>query len=462
MEFGGVPGTAALTVIVPLVVLLVTHKDWLSFPYVSIPLLGIDRTGAGLPDLLTDPLAFVVRAATWQGFAIVAGWWLLHVLLHVLLPGENVLGSKLSNGKQLPYKINGLSCVLTAVAMALGWHALVVSGALNMPAESYSLLWLAQDSSLEQLGFAAVVLSSAKSVWLYLASFEDGKLLAPHGNTGYAVYDFFMGRELNPRVRVLGVDVDLKFFNELRPGMSAWLLLAVAPVLQHLADCGVLGAEHRRAGVAAGTVSLRPEMLVVAALQVVYVVDSVLFERAILTTIDIITDGFGFMLCVGDLAWVPFAFSLQTRFLLANQTDPLPLHHWLLAAAVGVAGFIVFRLSNIQKDVFKRNMDAPAVSALATIPPRSEAPRANGGRLLAGGWWATARHINYLGDWMLGLAWCLLTGFRHPVPYLYAAYFAVLLVHRERRDDHKCAAKYGAHWDTYRAAVPWRIVPWLY
>ena len=86
----------------------------------------------------------------------------------------------------------------------------------------------------------------------------------------------------------------------------------------------------------------------------------------------------------------------------------------------------------------------------------------NGKRLLAGGWWGLARHINYLGDWLLALAMCLPTGFNTPVTYFYPVYFAVLLMHRERRDEHKCAAKYGAHWDEYTRRVPHRIVPGLY
>jgi hypothetical protein len=42
-----------------------------------------------------------------------------------------------------------------------------------------------------------------------------------------------------------------------------------------------------------------------------YVVDALFHEKAILTTMDITTDGFGFMLVFGDLAWVPFTYSLQ-------------------------------------------------------------------------------------------------------------------------------------------------------
>ena len=39
--------------------------------------------------------------------------------------------------------------------------------------------------------------------------------------------------------------------------------------------------------------------------------DALYMEKAILTTMDITTDGFGYMLAFGDLSWVPFIYSLQ-------------------------------------------------------------------------------------------------------------------------------------------------------
>ena len=42
----------------------------------------------------------------------------------------------------------------------------------------------------------------------------------------------------------------------------------------------------------------------------------------------------------------------------------------------------------------------------------------------------------------MGLAWCLPTGFDTPITYFYVIYFAVLLIHRQRRDDDACAKKY--------------------
>ena len=58
-------------------------------------------------------------------------------------------------------------------------------------------------------------------VGLYAASFRKGALLARGGSTGQPLHDFFMGRELNPRLGRL----DLKEFCELTPGLLAWLLI---------------------------------------------------------------------------------------------------------------------------------------------------------------------------------------------------------------------------------------------
>ena len=51
---------------------------------------------------------------------------------------------------------------------------------------------------------------------------------------------------------------------------------------------------------------------------------------------------FGFMLCFGDLAWVPFIYSLQARYLVDHDPD-LPL--WAIAAIllVQALGYYIFR-----------------------------------------------------------------------------------------------------------------------
>ena len=67
---------------------------------------------------------------------------------------------------------------------------------------------------------------------------------------------------------------------------------------------------------------------------------------------DITTDGFGFMLAVGDLMWVPFVYSLQTRYLVFNQIELGPI--WTaVIVVVNLTGFYIFRASNGEKNDFR-------------------------------------------------------------------------------------------------------------
>jgi hypothetical protein len=78
---------------------------------------------------------------------------------------------------------------------------------------------------------------------------------------------------------------------------------------------------------------------------------------------------------------------------------------------------------------------------------------------MTSGWWGYSRHINYLGDLTMALAWCLPCGFQTPIPYFYFFYFAFLLWHRQGRDELKCRKKYGKDWDKYCKKVPYKIIP---
>lgn len=54
-------------------------------------------------------------------------------------------------------------------------------------------------------------------------------------------------------------------------------------------------------------------------------------QEAILTTMDLMHDGFGFMLAFGDLVWVPFTYTLQAYYLVEH---PNPLGLPALAAII--------------------------------------------------------------------------------------------------------------------------------
>lgn len=214
--------------------------------------------------------------------------------------------------------------------------------------------------------------------------------------------------------------------------------------------------------------------------QSLYTFDALYMEPAILTTMDITRDGFGFMLAFGDLVWVPFIYSLQARYLSVHPVMLGPVYV-VPILALAFSGFYIFRATNNEKNRFRTNPSDPKVAHLKSIKT------AAGSRLITSGWWGRARHINYLGDFILSWAYSLPTlasgyklthsvmypgtrlvstegmkGAAIPITYFYLIYFAVLLVHRERRDEEKCRRKYGKDWEEYCKIVKWRIIPGVY
>jgi hypothetical protein len=132
------------------------------------------------------------------------------------------------------------------------------------------------------------VASTLLAVYLYASSFKKGAVLAAGGQTGSALYDFFIGRELNPRIGSL----DLKYACELRPGLIGWTVINLGMATKQYLNSKSAGSDS------VGSLSM--SMVLVVLFQGLYVWDAVYQEKAILTTMDITTDGFGFMLAFGD------------------------------------------------------------------------------------------------------------------------------------------------------------------
>jgi delta14-sterol reductase len=247
----------------------------------------------------------------------------------------------------------------------------------------------------------------------------------------------------------------------MRPGLMGWILL----------DLAFMVKQYKTYGFVTDSIAL------ITAFQAFYVLDGLYMETAILTTMDVITDGFGFMLALGDLGWLPFIYSIQARYL-----SVYPVHLGVTGIAGVLAaqglGYYIFRSANNEKNRFRTNPKDPKVAHLKYMETSS------GSKLLVSGWWGRARHINYLGDWIMAWSYCLPTGVAGYVvqgkglaaeavqgeargwgmiaTYFYLIYFAVLLIHREHRDEEKCEAKYGKDWEEYKRRVPYRIVPYIY
>jgi steroid 5-alpha reductase family enzyme len=73
---------------------------------------------------------------------------------------------------------------------------------------------------------------------------------------------------------------------------------------------------------------------------------------------------------------------------------------------------VMFRGANNQKRRFRCDH-----AGLIWGQPAQFIETSSGGRLLTSGWWGLSRHMNYLGDLLMSLAWSLPSGFASPLPY---------------------------------------------
>lgn len=358
-----------------------------------------------------------------QAALIFVGWFIFQAVLSLIPVGKVVQGLPIKNNQRLSYRCNG-------------FFAFVVSLLAFAAAVYYKVpVTIVYDKFL-QIMTSAIIFSFVLAVFMYIKARRGPiKNLAPPGNTGNIFYDFFMGHELNPRIGMF----DFKFFCEMRPGLIGWVMInLVFLVKDYQMDK-----------------QLDYALVAVAVFQTLYVADALWFEDAILTTMDIIYEGFGFMLSFGDLAWVPFLYCLQGRYLLEHP-NPMPWYCLASIALLNFIGYYIFRGSNSQKNDFRKNPNDPALAHLETIRTGTNK------KLLVSGWWGLCRKPNYLGDIIMSLAWSLPCGFTSIMPYFYPIYFFILLVHRERRDDALCRQKYGASWDRYCEKVKYRIIPGIY
>jgi hypothetical protein len=355
-----------------------------------------------------------------RSVAIYGGWLALQVILQIAAPGQVRSGIPLADGSRLAYRLNGwftfwCSWAVLSIVVWLGWFA---------PTVGY-----------EEFG---PLLTTANIVAFVCAGYlhMSGNRSTDRAGTGDGLHDYVMGVSLNPRIG----SFDLKFFCESRPGLILWVAL----------NASLAAAQYRLHGV------VTIPMILVNVFQFLYVADYFFHEEAIVTTWDIKHERFGWMLCWGDLVWVPFTYTVQAYYLVTHPHD-LSFIATTGIVVLNLAGYVIFRGANIQKHRFRRDPARPVWGR-----PPIYIKTGNGALLLTSGWWGVARHLNYFGDLLMGLAWCLPTGFAHPLTYFYIVYFLILLLHRERRDHRMCLARYGQDWEAYCRKVRWRIVPGLY
>lgn len=364
-----------------------------------------------LPDTtITNPSLAVWQTISFFLFSI--------ALLGSILPGPVYPGVKLSNGTRLVYKCNGLLILFILTTLMAFAHSRGI----------ISITWLADNYA--QFFIAANILAVVLSIILFI----KGRYLTKHNSNQKKpsiLHDFVMGSELNPFLFKL----NFKFYSY-RPAMIGWLFVNLSFLVKQYTQLGFITTR----------------MTLYQLLTGWYVIDYFINEPKMLYTWDIIAENFGLMLVWGDYVFIVFAFSVQNFFLLSDTT-PLPSFLTITTLLVFIAGFSIFRGANSQKHRFKENPNG-------TI--WGNKPRTVGGKLLVSGYWGIGRHLNYTGDCLIALSFCIPCGFRSVLPYFYFVYLMLLTIHREKRDDDRCSQKYEQLWNEYCRNVPYRMIPFVY
>ncbi|KAJ5828071.1 uncharacterized protein N7525_006324 [Penicillium rubens] len=384
--------------------------------------------------------------------AAIIFWLAFQAVLYHYLPGPTNTGQRTPAGHLLTYRMNGLlAWVITHVAFIALCYLDLLDPAF-IPRN-----WEGMFAAMNLAGFGLSLLAYLKA-YLMPTHPEDRKF------SGCALYDFYMGIELNPRI---GDNFDLKLYTNGRPGLIAWTLVSVflfyrdsltpaKNVSRDLSNIAYHYQIHRHTS---------PSLILVTILHGIYVLDFFINEAWYLRTIDIAHDHYGFYLAWGCLTWVPSMYTLQTQFLGLYPTSASPVF-LILIFSIGIAGYALFRSVNDQKDRVRRSdgkalvWGKPAEFIVAKYKTSDGAEHQS--LLLCSGWWGWSRHANYVGDLMLSFSMCALVHTTSLLVWFYIIFMAVLLVHRCLRDEERGQAKYGVFWEEYCRRVPWRLVPGIW
>lgn len=348
--------------------------------------------------------------------------WIIYALitfLHYILPGRWVTGyvKHLETGELLRYRLNGRLVLIVMIGL---WFLLGYTG------------WVTYDWLYEIRWYSlagAFVFGLLFSLWIVLPYPSGGKSV---------VSELFLGRLENPQ------------FKDGRIDAKMWLYL-IGAVMLELNVLSFLAHHHMIFG------EISPGLMLSAAMLTYFIFDYLSFEKVHLYTYDFFAERVGIKLGWGCLAFYPY-FYLIAIWSTVNLPNPnTPVWQLICFGALFLLGWTLARGANMQKYFFKTHPE----KAFLGIEPRTIS---DGNKtLLISGFWGLSRHINYLGEILMGTAIALSVGYPQVLwVWLYPLYYIALLLPRQIDDDKRCALKYGDLWLNYTSKVKYRIIPYIY
>ncbi|XP_017877864.1 delta(14)-sterol reductase isoform X2 [Ceratina calcarata] len=408
-EWGGWMGSFFLIFLTPLITILpqlMCTESTCTFGYFNIP----------------EDLSSYIDLKV---FGVYLGLLLFVTVISMIPIGQKVDGLQSRIGR-LQYRLNGFVCCLLSIIVFV--------------ACTYKEFKIADFiiNNYVQFSVSGWIIGVILSLLLFI---KGGKApianLNIHGSTKSVIYNFWQGREINPRMG----QVDFKI-NLFRTSMIATVLINLSIILKSIEKFDIYNLEQNNVGVLLGTL-----------LQIIYAMDALVYEHALLTTFEVTQEGTGYMLCTGYMLY-PFLPTLATKYMLYHRTTLSYL--FVFPVLTFLLGYVLYRKSNLQKNEFRINPLSPSLIHVETIPT------VRGKKLMVSGLWGHVRHPNYLGDIIMWWSISCISLACDIMPYYYTILCTILLVHRAIRDNERCKMRYGLAWEEYESRVKYMILPRIF
>ena len=182
---------------------------------------------------LSEFMAHLGHLVYVEAFPSIKAWTIYWVFLifeaicYLYLPGVEVSGRPLPHmgGKQLDYYCSAMWSFYTSIGLGLILH---FTGLFKL----YTIM-----DEFGPIMSVAIISGIVVSVIAYVSALARG---AQHRMTGFTIYDFFMGAELNPRM--FGI-LDFKMFFEVRIPWFILLFLSMATATRQYELYGYVSGE---------------------------------------------------------------------------------------------------------------------------------------------------------------------------------------------------------------------------
>lgn len=223
-EFGGSWGVSAMMIGFPVLM----YYMWIGATYYDGKF-PRPAEGQTLSEFFQHMAGLVYEGAfpSLKAWTIYWVFFIFEAICYIALPGITVMGRPLPHlgGKQLPYYCSAVWSFYVSIALALALH---FTGIFKL----YTVI-----DEFGPLLSVAIISGYLVSFIAYFSALARG---AQHRMTGYPVYDFFMGAELNPRM--FGI-LDFKMFFEVRLPWYILMFLSMGAAARQYETYGYVSGE---------------------------------------------------------------------------------------------------------------------------------------------------------------------------------------------------------------------------